>query len=299
MCDTEVMDSPEMETPSPEGLDPSPVLVRALKQVLRPLVRLLLAKGVTYPYLANLLKTIYVDVAAHDFPLEGKRQTDSRLSLLTGVHRKDVRRLMSQPRESVLPPANISFGARLVARWCGETDYLDEAGRPRPLARLPAADGGPSFERLVADESKDIRARAVLDEWLRLGLAEVDAEDQVCLRTSAFVPEKGVEEKLFYFGRNLHDHLAAASHNVLGQQPPFLERGVYSGALNQASVDELAKLAEQMGMDALRTLNRRARELRVASAAAAPNQRMNFGIYFYSEATPGEGAESSHADPSR
>lgn len=299
MWHTGAMDTPEMEIPNPEGLDPSPVLVRALKQVLRPLVRLLLAKGVTYPYLSNLLKTLYVDVAAHDFPLEGKRQTDSRLSLLTGVHRKDVRRLMSQPREHALPPANISLGARLVARWCGEAGYLDEAGRPKPLARLPAADGGPSFERLVADESKDIRARAVLDEWLRLGLAEVDAEDRVCLRTSAFVPEKGLDEKLFYFGRNLHDHLAAASHNVLGQQPPFLERGVYSGGLNQAAVEELAKLAEQMGMDTLRALNRRAGELRASSATDGPNRRMHFGIYFYSEPTPEDNGEPGHADTSR
>jgi hypothetical protein len=231
--------------------------------------------------------------------LEGKRQTDSRLSLLTGVHRKDVRRLMSQPRENVLPPANISFGARLVARWCSESDYLDEAGRPKPLVRMPTADGGPSFERLVADESKDIRARAVLDEWLRLGLAEVDAEDRVYLRTSAFVPEKGLEEKLFYFGRNLHDHLAAASHNVLGRQPPFLERGVYSGGLSQTAVEELAKMAEQMGMDTLRALNRRARELRAESASTEADRRMNFGIYFYSEPIPAESGETGHAETPR
>lgn len=278
------MESREEPTPPAESLEISPALARALRQVLRPLVRLLLAKGVTYPYLAQMLKGVYVDVAAHDFPLEGKRQTDSRLSLLTGVHRKDVRRLAAEPTQRLAPPPpNVSLGARLVARWCGESDYLDEQGRPRPLPRLPQADGGPSFERLVADESKDIRARAVLDEWLRLGLAEVDAEDRVALRSGAFVPEKGQEEKLFYFGRNLHDHLDAAARNVLGEQPARLDRSVYSAGLDAAAVEELHRLAESLGMDLLRTLNRRARELRAARAGEQQEQRMNFGLYFHSE----------------
>jgi hypothetical protein len=277
------------ETTSTDGLNASPALVLALKRLLRPLVRLLLAKGITYPYLSGLLKTIYVDVAAHDFPLKGKRQTDSRLSLLTGVHRKDVHRFMNEPRDTGAAPHNISFGARLVARWCGEADYLDESGEPRPLPRQQLPDGGLSFERLVADESKDIRSRAVLDEWLRLGLVAVDELDRVSLRTGAFVPEEGFEEKAYFLGRNVRDHLAAATHNVLNEKPPFLERSVYSDGLNEAATAELAALSERLGMNALRAINRRARELRKTSTVGQPVQRMTFGIYFFSEARTPDG----------
>jgi hypothetical protein len=271
-------------TAGTEALNASPALVLALKRLLRPLVRLLLAKGITYPYLCGLLKTLFVDVAAHDFPLKGKRQTDSRLSLLTGVHRKDVHRFMNQPRDTGAAPANVSFGARLVARWCGEADYLDESGEPLPLPRLAGADGGPSFERLVADESKDIRARAVLDEWRRLGLVTVDGEDRICLRTGAFVPEEGFEEKAYFLGRNVRDHLAAATHNVLDGKPPFLERSVYSDGLNEAATAELAALSERLGMNALRAINRRARALRADSANDPAVRRVTFGVYFFSEA---------------
>ncbi|MDD5295656.1 MAG: DUF6502 family protein [Rhodocyclaceae bacterium] len=277
------------ETAGTDGLNASPALVLALKRLLRPLVRLLLAKGITYPYLSGLLKTIYVDVAAHDFPLKGKRQTDSRLSLLTGVHRKDVHRFMNEPRDTGAAPPNVSFGSRLVARWCGEADYLDESGEPRPLPRHLLADGGPSFERLVADESTDIRARAVLDEWLRLGLVAVDDEDRVCLKSSAFVPEQGFEEKAYFLGRNVRDHLAAATHNVLNEKPPFLERSVYSDRLSEAATDELAALSEKLGMHALRTINRRVRELRTTSADGQPMRRITFGIYYYSEARTPDG----------
>lgn len=282
-------------TTGTDALNASPALVAALRQLLRPLVRLLLSKGIAFPYLCGLLKTIYVDVADHDFPLKGKRQTDSRLSLLTGVHRKDVHRFMNEPRDHGAAPHNVSFGSRLVARWCGEPDYLDESGEPCPLPRLAVSDGGPSFERLVAEESKDIRSRAVLDEWLRLGLVTVDEEDRVCLRTSAFVPEEGFEEKVYFLGRNVRDHLGAATHNVLDGKPPFLERSVYSDGLNEAATAELAALSERLAMNALRAINRRARELRASAEGDQPVQRVTFGVYFFSEAKP-PNAEADGSD---
>lgn len=276
---------PEEQVPPTEGLDVSPALVQALRRLLRPIVRLLLARHITYPYLVQLLKSLFIEVAVQDFPLSGKRQTDSRISLLTGVHRKDVRRLLGESRAvATSPPANVSLGIRLVTRWSRDPAYLDEAGLPRLLPRLPQPDGSPSFERLVGEESKDIRARAVLDEWLRLGLVSIDAADCVCLRTPAFVPEHGFEEKLYFLGRNAHDHLAAATHNVLDGKPPFLERSVFAGGLSPAAVDELAATAERLGMDTLQALGQRARELRQAAAVEGERRRMTFGVYFFSEA---------------
>lgn len=286
-------------TPAPAtGLDANPALIQALQRLLRPLVRLLLAKQITYPYLITLLKSLFVDVAAHEFPLAGKNQTDSRLSLLTGVHRKDVRRLLTEATEIAPPPANVSLGARLIARWNGEVDYLDPQARPRPLPRLAQGEGIASFERLVSEESKDIRPRAVLDEWLRLGLVEIDADDRVCLRSGAFVPGNGSSEKLYYLGRNVRDHLETAVHNVLDQQPPRLERSVYADGLSPAAVAELAEMAEEMGMNILRALNQRARELKKSSPGEEKTQRMSLGIYFYTDAQT-DSPEAEIAKPER
>jgi hypothetical protein len=263
--------------------DPSPQLVAALKALLHPLIRLLMAKQVTYTYLVGLLKDIYVEVAERDFPVEGKRQTDSRISLLTGVHRKDVRRLRGARHHADEPPPSVSLGAQLVARWTGLPEYLDETGRPRPLRRLPRTGvGGPSFEGLVRSVSKDIRPRSVLDEWLRLGVARVDEDDYVWLNVGAFVPERGFEEKAYYFGRNVHDHLAAAVHNLLAEGPPFLERSVYYDELSAESVKALGVLAEEMGMKALHAVNRKAIELQAQDVGhPEARERMNFGIYYF------------------
>lgn len=260
-------------------------LVRAVKRVLRPLVRLLLSQGLTYPWLSDLLKEIYVEVADHDFRLDSKRQTDSRVSLLTGVHRKDVKRLREAVASArdITPPA-ISLGAQLVARWVTHPDYLDEEGSPIPLARLASQGGARSFEALVVSVSKDIRARAVLDEWVRLGVARIDANDNVSLNVDAFVPAQGYDEKVFYFGQNVHDHIAAAAANVAGAQAPFLERSVHYDTLTPASVQEMTSVAERLGMQALKGANRRAAQLAERDAAdPAARHRVNFGVYFYTE----------------
>jgi len=271
---------------TPKPSTPPSSLIAALRRVLRPLVRLLLAQGITYPFLSSLLKSVFVEVAERDFQLDGKAQTDSRINLLTGVHRKDVKRLRAELADTRTPdaPAAVSLGAQLVARWTGMDRYLDGQGRPQPLPRLASEGGDLSFEALVAAVNKDIRSRAVLDEWLRLGVARVDDQDRVCLNMEAFVPDKGFDEKAYYFGQNVHDHIAATAYNLSGAGPAFLERSVYYDRLTPASVATLDKLARELGMQTLLSLNRKAMELQAQDHAQhSAHLRMNFGIYFFSE----------------
>lgn len=253
--------------------------------VLRPLVRLALAQGITYPALAEMLKTLFVDVARRDFPLEGSAPSDSRIHLLTGIHRKELKCLREMaPQGGAALPEMVSMGAQLVGIWVGKPPFVDDAGQPRPLPRLASSGGELSFETLVAGVSKDIRSRVVLDEWLRLGVATLNAHDEVVLNTAAFIPRQGQEEKASYLGHNLHDHAAAAVHNLLGEGPPWLERSVHYDALSATSVAELDRLARHMGMEALQALNRKAVELEANDAATqSPRQRFTCGIYFYSE----------------
>ena len=284
------------DTPVNLGSPPA-TLVRALTLLLRPLVKLLLNHGLTYPYLANLLKAVFVEVAEQEFPVQGKRQTDSRISLLTGVHRKDVKRLRHEAPLSEQAPAVVSLGAQLVARWTGLGEYLDEAGHPAALARLASEGGSRSFEALVESVSKDLRSRVVLDEWLRLGVARLDEQDRVCLNVEAFIPEKGFDEKAYYFGRNVHDHLAAGAHNLGGGKPPFIERSVYYHQLTPASVQVLSELSREHGMQALLAVNRRAMELQREDVENPDaTLRMNFGIYYYSAPLQAPGASEVDDD---
>lgn len=266
-------------------LSASTALFRAVQRVLRPLARLLMARGVSFPVFSALAKAVFVDVAAHDFPDDGSAVTDSRVSLLSGVHRREVKRLRMENVQAA-PPASVSLGGQIVARWCADPRFVDAQHMPRPLPRLASKGGESSFEWLVASVSKDIRPRAVLEEWLRLGVARVDDDDRVHLAESAFVPAHGAEEKAFYFAKNLHDHMAAAAHNLLDGRPPFLERCVYYDGLSPASVERLRELSRNLAVAALHEVNREALALQERDADRDDgHERMTFGVYFYNEPT--------------
>src|SRR5574337_1451143 len=155
------------------GPGPSAALLATIRHVLRPLVRLMLAGGVTLQIVSEILKEVFVDVAERDFRLDAGRPTDSRISLLTGVHRKDVRRLRAAgPSGKPGLPGAMPFSARLIAAWLADRRFVDVQGRPRALARIRDEGGEASFEDLVASHSTDCRPRVVLDELLRLGIVE-------------------------------------------------------------------------------------------------------------------------------
>ena len=243
------------------GPTPSPALVRAIRHVLRPFVRLMLASGVTYPLVAELLKGLFVEVADWEFGLDAWPTTDSRISLISGVHRKDVRRLReSGPSLEEIMPDTVSFGGRLVATWLSDERFLDEAGRARPLPRTRSDADPVCFEDLVASHSTDIRPRVVLDEWLHLGIVRIDEQRRLVLNTEAFVPQAGLDEKLYFFAHNVHDHAAAATDNLIGSRAPQFERSLIYDGLTDAGIEAVDKRARLLVPRMLKELNRLARE---------------------------------------
>ncbi|MBF8723107.1 DUF6502 family protein [Pseudomonas guariconensis] len=276
-----------------------PSLLPALRHVMRPLVRLMLRKGVTFNSFTQMLKEIFVEVAEREFRLEGKPASDSRISLITGVHRKDVRRLRAQPvdGDAGMPEA-VSFGAHLVSIWLNQMPFCDQPGQPRPLPRLASMGGDGSFDGLVATLSTDIRARVVLDEWLRLGVVRVDEQDQVHLQTRAFIPQRGFDEKVAYLRHNLHDHACAAVHNLTEPGEPFFERAVHYDSLSVAGVEHLKALVQTDGMQVLIALNQLAAELEERDPPPADaRQRITVGLYLYTEPSPPEAPPEAKASP--
>jgi Family of unknown function (DUF6502) len=266
------------------------LIASAMKRVLRPFIKLMLANNLTYTLIIDVLKTLFVEVADQEFAENGRRLTDSRISLMSGVHRKDVRRLRElQPGVEDVMPDNVSLGSQLIALWNANPKYLNADGTAKPLPRFAAANDSESFESLVRSLSTDIHPRAVLDEWLRLGIARVDEQNVVHLTTDMYIAQEGFEEKVFYFGHNLHDHAQAAVANVLsqttnGQPLSFLERCVHYDTLTMASVAEIGELAKKQGMKTLREVNKIA-DGRGESDKNLPqaNMRMTYGIYYYYE----------------
>ena len=256
----------------------------AAVQVLTPLLPLLLREGVTYQRLVNALKQAFLEEAPAVLLDSGLRINDSSVSTLTGIHRKDVRewRSAGQPRAQAR-----TFGATMnvFTRWSTDPDYCDARGRPRALARKG---GAGTFEALAASVSNDVHPRTVLQELVRLGVAEFvegptdGADDRIRLCTDAFVPKDGAAEMLQLLSDNVGDHLAAAVQNVLGDTPAMLEQSIYADNLRPQSVERMHALARKVWQAAFHEIVGKATTLRENDAGQeGADQRIRVGMYFY------------------
>jgi hypothetical protein len=255
----------------------------ALHRLLMPLARYLVSVGITYPVFAELLKRVFVEAARQEAQATGGRVTDSRLTLLSGVHRKDIRRLTREgPVDEEAPPMH-AIGTSLVARWLSDRHFLDAEGKPLPLPRSTTRGGAASFAALAQSVSADVRPRAILDELARLGVVRVD-QDLVYLEVGGFVPRHEPTAHARNFGEALHDHIAAGTHNLRGAGPAFLERSVYYDELSPAAAMRIADRAESLAMGMLTEINRQGEaEERADPPSDAERTRMRLGVYFYAE----------------
>ncbi|HYF20490.1 MAG TPA: DUF6502 family protein [Ramlibacter sp.] len=249
----------------------------------KPLARLLLRHGVAYPAFSAALKQVFVDAALDELQQAGRKQTDSAVSLLSGVHRRDVRTLGRAVLARALAEGEpMNMASQVVARWLAEPGYLDEDGRPLGLTRAGPA---PSFDALVESISRDVRPRAVLDDMVRLGLAQ-EAEGEVRLLQAGFAPRQGFQEMAALMQDNLHDHIAAASLNLDGGHN-FLEQAVFVEELSAASAHEVHRAAARAWRQAFRSVMKEAQARYDHDQAHTPPHerahRVRFGSYFYAE----------------
>lgn len=262
-------------------------IFRALERAIKPLVRLMLARGITYVTFTDWLKRIYVETAVQDFSLPNKAINDSRVSILTGVHRKDVKRLRERLRETLsdpssdATPSNINLGSQLVSAWLSLPNY-SENNVAKPIPRLKKQGADVSFEALAETVTKDVRARALLDELERLGAIVIDEDDMVSLMTEAFIPAKGEEERTFYLGLGVGDHTSAAVSNVLDAKPAYFDRVLHYNHLSTESIQAIEALSKEHSSKLLQLINTEASQL------STPNQngdskRFSLGVYFYHE----------------
>lgn len=268
-------------------IKPSPALTKAIRNILYPLVYLLMRTGMHFPQLAELLKEIYIDVANKEFPLENKKQTQTRLSFITGVHRKDVKRLQESKEQAQehsdrnkQEPETVNLGVKLVSNWLKEPRFQDSKGEPLVLPLKSETEA--SFDELVETIYKqNIRSRVVLDEWLSRGIVVLEGK-KVKLCTDAYIPKESQSEKAFFLGHNVADHLSAASLNLLSDSPEFFDRCVYYDDLSNDSIVELQEMVNEDGMVLLKKINKRASELkRKDIQKSSTKQRINIGLYLY------------------
>lgn len=265
----------------------SDMFLRALRGLLRPLVRTLISRGISAAAFYKLVKAVYVEVAKEDFQIDGKI-TDSRISLLTGVHRRDVKSILDNP-DTVWEAtrAKTATIATVLGQWIARPEYQTGTGAPKALPKT--ASSGESFESLVRLINTDIRPRTVLDELMRQGLVVEMDDGLLQVADKAVLGPASEDHKMVFFASNVGDHLAAASENLLSDASPFYERAVFYNGLTPQSVDTIEADARTQAQTLLEEMNDKSSDLQKRDReVAGPKERFRFGVYFYREAASSE-----------
>jgi len=261
-------------------------LESALYRIFSAVARVTLKRGLPFDAVMAVAKRACIDVAYGEFQIPGRKQSASRVSVLTGIHRKEIARALAAPdpqdRETT---TRVTCAAAVVAGWRRDRVFADRRGAP---AVLPFEGGPASFSELVRVYGKgDTPARAVLDELRRVGAVERRPDGGIKLLVPAYLPQETSPEALAIFGTDVADLIAVVDHN-LGSAPGagYFQRKVSYDNLPAEAVAEIRACAEREGQALLERLDEAMSALdRDANprASGSGRKRAMLGIYYFED----------------
>ena len=264
----------------------------AVSALLRPLVRLLLRNGIPYRTFSDIAKRVYVDVAMEEFGIPGRKQSKSRVSIITGLSRKEVLRVRRLP--STDDPGAVeryNRAARVIAGWVRDPRFHRESGRPMDL---PFEGDAACFGDLVKIYSGDAPARAVLDELVRVGTVERTQDGKIRLLERSFIPKTGEIEKIGILGVDASDLISTIDHNIRKTDDLFFQRKVCYDNLPSGTIPGFRGMAADRAQALLEDLDRwlseRDRDFH-PEVAGTGRMRAGIGVYYFQE-DRGEGDKS-------
>ena len=260
-------------------------LIAAVQRLLTPVVRILLRYGIAYQAFSEIAKRVYVDVAMNDFLIPGRKPSTSRASIMTGLTRREVARILAVPQlEDAESRERHSRVRNLVAGWMSDRRFVGKNGRPRALEVEGGAD---SFSALVHRYGRDVPVRAALDELLRVGTAERGVDGRIRLVAPAYIPARSEIDKIEMLGSDVADLAATIGHNIQASRgEAFFQRKVAYDALPTSAVRELRATAAtkaQRLLEQLDALMRRKDRAMHASRRDDDRRRLVIGVYCYED----------------
>lgn len=257
-----------------------PAINKAIGKLLKPLVRLLLRNGVTYIEFSELAKQTYVDIANEDFAVPGRKQSQTRVSVLTGIHRHEVAKLLKRDKSEVPHSDRHHRAARIISAWMTDPKFND-AG----VARELTVDN--EFADLVSEYGADVTTRSVLDELERVGAVTRVGKESVKLLVSAFTPQDSDEDLILILGDSVADLLSTLDHNLTAPKSAgrLHMNVVYSNLPNEV-LKNLELVSRDRAMSFLTELNQffatQDRDSN-ASLEGTGRNRAGIGLYYFEQ----------------
>jgi hypothetical protein len=278
-------DSSRMDSSAANALQAA--IYTALNKILRPIVRILLRNGIAYGQFAELARKVFVDVAATEFPGKRNKQTISHIAALTGLTRKEVKKMLetvyTNPTDS---DKRYNRATRLISAWLQDPKYQDAQGQP---AVLNIMDGETSFASLVRTHSGDMTIQSMLNLLVNAGTIK-NENGRIRLITNAYIPGGDAIDKINILGNDVNELLSTIDHNLVApvdslrfQRKASNSKISASGAL---SIHKLVKLKAQALLEEIDSNLTEHEQTLHSTDAYKPGKTVSVGIYYYESDLP-------------
>ena len=252
----------------------------ALRLLLRPIARIMLRAGVDWREFADVGKATYVEVATEDFGIRGRPTNISRVAILTGMTRREVRRLRTL-LEDASPEifSRMNYATRVLAAWYQDREFLDADGNPMPL---PPVGPTQSFEALCGKYSGDVAATAMLKELKHVGSVEEAADGTLIVQKRYYTPVLMDPEQMLRSGSVLEEIGDTVAHNLHRKQeePGRFERRATNTKIPASAVPEFRDFINREGQEFLERVDAWLTAHEDSGAGAPRSIRLGMGTYW-------------------
>lgn len=207
-------------------------LMRLLALVVRPAIRFCLRHSLRLQDFVECCKTVFIDEAAKILDARDMKRNISRISVMSGVHRRDVARIQQYGLQLQYEQDLIT---KVVGLWQTGPKYRTKSGEPRVLT----VEGDNSeFAELVESVSTDMNPGTVLFELQRVGALSV-SEGKVKLSVESYVPTGDSVKGFSILANDADDLTLTVEENVLRspELPQFHARTEYDNVRPEALRD--------------------------------------------------------------
>jgi hypothetical protein len=188
-------------------------LLAAFRKLLQPLVRILIRSGISFGEIAEVLKTVFVEVAGRDFDLPERKTSLSRIAIITGLTRKEVAKQQDLLLSGALDvDSNLNRVTRVLEGWHSDPTFTGPYGMPMELQFESPTSA--SFASLVRKHSGDMAPRAMLDELLRVGAVEQTSAGAFKVLVRVYIPRDFHPDALQRFGEVVRDFINTYEFNM-------------------------------------------------------------------------------------
>jgi len=251
----------------------------ACRGMLRPIASFLLKCGLTWREFADISKSIFVEVAGDEYGIKGRQTNVSRIAILTGIDRKEVRHQRDLLVTVALPPASKTTDAtRVLSGWHQDREFSTVDDQPRPLS----ADGEQrSFVTLCRRYAGDISSVTLLKELKRVGAVTETATGELIACSRYYMPTPFDPQWLMNAGStfaDLGDNINCNLSAQAGAPTRFLGRAT-DATIDVKAISEFRAFIEEHGEPFLEMVDDWLTQHRQQGTDPAHQVRLGLGMF--------------------